>query len=136
MSRPILRPSAVWRCSSIRTRTVSGMDDRFPRLLPPDDSNSRTYSRSGGDFEFVGEALGASQAEAHSISGGVPVTEGQINIRNAGTLVFKHQPDSRFPLIAQRFEQDRTTAAVIDGVAGELARGGDKLRLIDEAAAA
>jgi hypothetical protein len=81
----------------------------------------------------MGEAFRASEAKAHAVSGSKAVTESQIDVRDTGTLIFKYDAYAGFSIVAEGFQQDRTSAPIIDRIARKFAGRSYELRLIDDA---
>jgi len=74
----------------------------------------------------VGEAPGAAKTEAHPVSGSIAVTESQIDVRDAGALVFEHKAHPGFSVLPEGFEAYGAAAGVMLGNGDGGVREGDK----------
>src|SRR6185436_16513406 len=87
----------------------------------------------GIDGEVVGEPFGARQAESESASARVSVFHGQLDICNPRTPIFEGETKSFANAVGDDLDGYVPAAAMLNGVPGKFAGGGDDFRLIDEA---
>jgi hypothetical protein len=93
----------------------------------------RALSRARIDGEFVDQALGAAQAEAQAAAGGVAVAQRLLEVGMPGPSSTKTRPTPARACRRPAVEVDVAAAAVLDGVARQLAGGRDQLGLVDQA---
>ena len=56
-----------------------------------------------------------------------------FNVRNTGSLILKRKPKATLAITFKRFEEYSPATPINQRVAGNLARGGNDLRLVDQA---
>src|SRR5262249_25761104 len=88
------------------------------------------------DRELVGQPLGAGQAETEPAAGGVAILHGQCYVCNSRAFAFEGETHAAPHAVDDDFDRRAPAAAMVDGVAGELARRRHQLGLIHEAEAA
>src|SRR5262245_49076958 len=99
---------------------------------PARDAHAGALSGSGREVELVGEPPRAAQAEPESAARGIAVGEGELGVRDAGPLVLERQPEPAAATLVERLEAHRAATSVDEGIAGELARRGHDLGLVDQ----
>src|SRR5918993_6090465 len=103
-----------------------------PRSSPTDDRDAGAFPRLGVNLELAGQAPRAAETEAEAAAGGVAIAHGELDIGDAGAFVLERQPQTAPPVIVDPIDGHGPAPAVLDGVARQLAGGGDDLGLIDQ----
>src|SRR5690606_26124325 len=107
--------------------------ERCSRSVPARDCDARAVPGWRVDGEFVAQTLRTAEPEAQAVRRGVAVGERERDIRDAGPPVAELEADAGPPGVAQCADRYLAPAAVRHGIASELARRGDELRLIHQA---
>src|SRR4051812_42201888 len=102
-------------------------------LAPTLDGDPRAHADLGHDVELVRQPLRAAEAQAEAVPAGIAVLERLLDISDAGTAVGKGEADATPLALREGFDFHFAAAAVNDGVARQLARGGHQLGLIHQA---
>ena len=68
------------------------------------------------------QALGAAQAEPQSAAAGEAIAESLVDVRNAGAVVFKHDPQAGTLVILDHLDLGCPPAAILERISGQFAR--------------
>src|SRR5690349_12490374 len=75
------RASATWDWSRTAIARIAS--------APPRNDDTRAVTDDGANLEFVGEALGTAQTQTQTPARGIAVRQGEIDVRDARTLVLE-----------------------------------------------
>jgi hypothetical protein len=84
------------------------------------------------DREFVAEAAGATQAQPEAAACGKSIRQCQVDVFDSGALIAEGEAHSLARAIQCARNLDFAAVAIVQGVAGDLARGRHQLGLVDE----
>ena len=119
------RPSATWLTS---VTAMAAGDVHRQRVMV----TRVPFAGRGLDVEVVREPARAAQTEPQPSARRVAVLHRQLDVRDAGAVVVEGQTEAAAPEVPRPLDGDRAAAAVLDGVARQLARRRDDLGLIDQ----
>src|SRR5262245_40759295 len=111
-------------------------ESEAPRLHAPlsaDDRRTDTFLRT--NIELIHQALGAGQAHTHATRGAIPILHHDINIRDAGPLVFANNLDPPAARALNFAHGDGAGTGVEKDIARQLADCGRDACLVDSAKA-
>src|SRR5687767_1036555 len=109
---------------------------RLCTLLPTRDRDARALTGRGLDVELVRELARAVEAEAEASACRIAVAQREIDVDDAGALIFERQAQPDPPgTIGDALDAHLAPAAVDHGVARQLAGSGHDLGLLDQAEA-
>src|SRR6187399_1263251 len=128
----VRRASPTWLGSATATLTWSFIRNGS---LPAGDGHARSLAWGGLDLEIVHQPLRARQSQTQTLPRGPPVGEGELEVRNPRPLVDEGQSQPLALAVHDDLRAHDTALPVDDDVAGQLARRGDDLGLIDDAEA-
>src|SRR5581483_816977 len=100
--------------------------------LPSRDRDPGPLARLRLDPELVHEPARAAEPEAEAAPGREAVPQRLLDVRDPGAVVLEDEPQPPARAV-EGLQPDDAAAAVLHDVAGELARRGHDLRLVDEA---
>src|SRR6185295_11110669 len=116
--------------------SLGSVTTRLCTSFPARDRDARAFARLRPDVELVRELACAVEAEAEAAAARIAVAQRQLDIGDAGTLVFERQAQARTLRAAVKALDAHLAAAAVDhGVTRQLARGGYDLGLLDQAEA-
>ena len=111
---------------------LSDWEWRLRRSSPTDNGHAGPFAGTRLDVELVGEPARTAEAQPEPAAGRIAIAQRQFDVGNARALIFEGQPQTTTSPSSTPSIDHTAAAAVLNGVAGELAGGGDDLRLIDE----
>src|ERR1700761_5302648 len=97
--------------------------------LPTCDCDFGAFTRLRVDGKFVAETPGTAEAEPHALARGKAVLERLLDIGDPGPLVPDRQTPPPTSRLVEQVHRHLATAAIIQRVARQFARGGDDLGL-------
>src|SRR5690606_32824587 len=102
---------------------------------PTSNAHARPDSGLRVNLELVHETARPGQPQAQPRTGRVPISQGSFDICNSRTGVAEFETQSPSGAVYERHQARRSTPAVLDRIAGQLAGRGHDLGLVDQAEA-
>src|ERR1700733_10461983 len=120
-----------------RRASATGLAWETPEntLNPSRQSDDRSLPGGGSDVELVAEPLRAAEPEPEAGACRVPILQRHGKVGDSWPLISEGEAYAAALPIAYHFDTCGAAAAVIYGIAGNLARCGDDFRLIHQAEA-